>query len=328
MNRILVVVNSDSAEARDMSEKLSAYLREHDIDHVVFISDDLPQFGPAAGLGMPAAVRDDPRFATPFTLAVVLGGDGTILRTARMVADEGTPILGLNFGHLGFLAEEFNGSVVEAVERTLAGEMKYDRRANLRIDVICDDDCCDCGGNFACHECLDVLGTTKRTHHGESTTTKNQRVYFALNEIAVQRNETGSIVDFGLNISGEKFATMRGDGIVVASATGSTAYSLSAGGPLVAPSHRGLVVVPLNPHTLVSRALVTGEQDEVEINVSNDELRQNIALFADGNKLPLDSPVRRVIVRRGEIPTTLVHFTSNSFYKKASHVFFSDSACY
>ena len=328
MTRILVVVNSESKEARDMSLMLSAYFNSQQIDHLLFNSNELPDYAPPAGLGMPEEVRDDPRFSRPFSLAVVLGGDGTILRTARMVADEGTPILGLNYGHLGFLAEEFNGGVVEAVASALAGDLLRERRANLRIDVICDDDCTDCGGNFACHECLDVHATTRRNHFGQSTATGNQRCYFALNEIAIQRNETGNIVDFGLNVSGQELVTMRGDGIVVASATGSTAYSLSAGGPLVSPSHRGLVVVPLNPHTLVSRALVTGEQDVVEINVSNDELRNNIALFADGTKLPLDSPVRRVIIRRGEIPTTLLHFNTNSFYKKCASVFFRDAKCY
>lgn len=326
--RILIVVNSDSPQARDSSVLLSAYLTSQNVDHVVYISDDLPQYGPPSGMGLPLEVRDDPRFLKPFTLAVVLGGDGTILRTARMVADEGTPILGLNYGHLGFLAEEFNGGVVDAVASALAGDLVYDRRANLRIDVICDDDCRDCGGSLVCHDCLDVHGTTRRTHDGRSTKTGGQRCFFALNEIAIQRNESGLIVDFGVSISGDKLAEMRGDGVVVASATGSTAYSLSAGGPLVAPGHRGLVVVPLNPHTLVSRALVTGEQDIVEINVSNDCSRNNIALFADGNKLPIDSPVRRVVIRRGEIPTTLIHFNENHFYRKAAQVFFRDSRCY
>ena len=326
--RVLVVVNTESAQARDMSLMLSTYFTSQGIEHVVFKSDDLPAFAPPAGLGMPKEVREDPRFLDPFTLAVVLGGDGTILRTARMVANEGTPILGLNYGHLGFLAEEYSGGIVDAVASALAGDLVYDRRANLRIDVICDDDCVDCGGNLLCHECLDVFATRKRTHDGCSTATGGQRCFFALNEISAQRNESGNIVDFGLSISGDKLATMRGDGVVVASATGSTAYSLSAGGPLVAPGHRGLIVVPLNPHTLVSRAIVTGEQDVVEVNLSNDYNRNNIALFADGNKLPIDSPIRRVIVRRGDIPTTLLHQSSNAFYRKAADVFFRDSKCY
>ncbi len=326
--RVLVVVNSDSPQARESSVLLSRYLSSQDIDHVVFVSDDLPSFGPPAGMGLPREVQDDPRFLDPFTLAVVLGGDGTILRTARMVANEGTPILGLNYGHLGFLAEEFNGSIVEAVSSALAGDLCYDRRANLRIDVICDDDCQKCGGCHKCHDCLDVHGTTRRTHDGRSTKTGGQRCFFALNEVAIQRNESGLIVDFGLSVSDDEVMKMRGDGVVVSSATGSTAYSLSAGGPLVAPGHRGLIVVPLNPHTLMSRAIVTGEQDVVEVNVSNDHNRTNIALFADGNKLPIDSQVRRVVVRRGEIPTTLIHFNENHFYRKAAEVFFRESRCY
>ena len=91
------------------------------------------------------------------------------------------------------------------------------------------------------------------------------RCFFALNEAAVTRGSAGKIIDFTIEVSGAKVADMRGDGLVVATATGSTAYALSAGGPLVAPGYKGLVIVPVAPHTLVARAVLTDTSDIVEI---------------------------------------------------------------
>ena len=115
---------------------------------------------------------------------------------------------------------------------------------------------------------------------------------------------------------------MRGDGLVVATATGSTAYALSAGGPLVAPGFGGLVTVPLAPHTLHSRAIVTAENDVVEMGLAPTAADREAAVFVDGELLELGRPVRRVYVRRGEAPTVLLRHKCESFYEHAAKVFF------
>lgn len=326
--RVLVVVNTDNGQARDASILLSAYFASQSIECIVFASDDLPSCGPAAGYGLPQQVQGDPRFAVPFDLAVVLGGDGTILRTARMVASFGTPIMGLNFGHLGFLADTSENGVIEPVAAALAGEVVKEVRTNLQVDVICDDDCDRSEADCRCAVCV-TGGCYEPVDQDEALrgVRPSYRSFFALNEVSIARGSSGHIVDFEIGVSGESVARMRGDGVVVSSATGSTAYALSAGGPLVAPGFEGLVVVPLAPHTLVSRAMVTAKNDVVEVDLSRDSHRNEIALFTDGNLLELGSSVRRVIVRRGMHATTLLRTGQGGFYRKASDVFFRDARC-
>ena len=115
---------------------------------------------------------------------------------------------------------------------------------------------------------------------------------------------------------------MRGDGLVVATATGSTAYALSAGGPLVSPGFAGLVAVPLAPLTLHSRAIVTASNDVVEMDLSHNADTREATLFVDGELLEFERPVRRVYVRRGDTPTVLLRYQREGFYEHAARVFF------
>lgn len=115
---------------------------------------------------------------------------------------------------------------------------------------------------------------------------------------------------------------MRGDGLVVATATGSTAYALSAGGPLVAPSFGGLVVVPIAPHTLRSRAIVTAPSDVVELDVSENRSGRDVALFVDGEPAELPGRPLRAFVRKNLEPTVLLRYRHQGFYAHASEVFF------
>ena len=144
-----------------------------------------------------------------------------------------------------------------------------------------------------------------------------------MNEVSIARGAAGKIVDFGYEVSGDYVARMRGDGLIVASATGSTAYALSAGGPLVAPGHRGMIVVPIAPHTLNSRAVLTEQHDVVEVKLIDDPRYSDVTLFIDGDPLEFDEPIRRVIVRCGDTPLRLVKYKKTSFYEQISHTFFS-----
>ena len=159
-------------------------------------------------------------------LVVSLGGDGTLLRAASIVGYREIPILGLSFGHLGFLTGAGSKNIVESVSRALAGEMHQSRRATLDVDVtFC------CGG-----------GLMRDTHH------------FALNELALTRGALGDMIEFDVSVSGNRIDRLRGDGFVVATATGSTGYALSSGGPIVTPEFNGMVCVPIAPHTVRSPA--------------------------------------------------------------------------
>ncbi len=297
---ILIVRNNSNAKAVDASLLLAAYLGTQSIEFWMVDSSDLSYLGDVDDVGvLDPAVCD---------LAVVLGGDGTILRTARLVGTAGVPILGINFGRLGFLANASDEGVVAIVAAALAEDAVRERRTNLRIDVLCEGDDLDdapCVGD-------------------EPVTAENgeRRSFFALNELAVTRGAMGRIIDFSLSISDSHIADMRGDGLVVATATGSTAYALSAGGPLVSPGFEGLVAVPLAPHTLHSRAIVTAKSDVVEVDLTNNQASREATLFVDGEMLAFERPVARVFVRAGAAPTVLLRYKCENFYDHASKVFF------
>ena len=146
--------------------------------------------------------------------------------------------------------------------------------------------------------------------------------FLALNEAAVTRGANGRIIDFSLSISDVPIADMRGDGLVVATATGSTAYALSAGGPLVAPGFNGLIAVPIAPHSLRARAMLTSENDVVEMDLSQNAAGREATLFIDGDMAKLPSPIKHMYVRRGAEPTTLLRYKGENFYEYASSAFF------
>lgn len=296
---ILIVRNNSNAKAVDASLLLAAYLGTQSIGYRLVDSSDLSYVGDADDIGVIGPETCD--------LAVVLGGDGTILRTARLVGTTGVPILGINFGHLGFLANASDEGVVAIVAAALAEDAVRERRTNLRIDVLCEGDDLD---DVPCDD------EPMRAENGEL------RTFFALNELAVTRGAMGRVIDFSLSISDSHIADMRGDGIVVATATGSTAYALSAGGPLVSPGFEGLVAVPLAPHTLHSRAIVTAKSDIVEVDLTSNQASREATLFVDGELLAFERPVAKVFVRAGIAPTILLRYKCETFYDHAAKVFF------
>lgn len=327
--QVLIVRNDANPQAIDASLLLATYLATQQVGYVLADS---------SGLGRGKDARSvDAALAQGVDLAVVLGGDGTILRTAHHVGTSGVPILGINFGRLGFLANAADEGVVAVAAAALAGDVVAERRANLRIDVVCEGDADPFGDDAAdgsfeagglsgmggAGGVLDAAGGAPADGvPGAGAPAGAPRSFFALNEVAVTRGASGRIIDFGLGVSGARIADMRGDGLVVATATGSTAYALSAGGPLVAPGFGGLVAVPLAPHTLHSRAIVTAENDVVEMDLAPSPADREAAVFADGELLAFPAPVRRVYVRRGDAPTVLLRHRCESFYEHAAKVFF------
>lgn len=299
--RVLIMGNKANPKALDASFQLIAYLQTLNLEPVLLDVQDIPESSfPYSGQPL-TAINEG--LQGDFALSVMLGGDGTVLHGARIAALLGAPVLGANYGHLGFLCNNVDDDgLIATVAAALAGEVSVEDRTTLRIDVVCDGD----------EEALES---------GQQL--EGPRTFFAVNEVTISRGADGSIVDFGYEISGNYVARMRGDGLVISTATGSTAYALSAGGPLVAPGHRGLVVVPLAPHSLVSRAVVTEHQDIVEVKFIDDPRYSKVSLFVDGDTLVFPTPIRRVIVRAGEYPLKLAKYRKTSFYEQISRTFFN-----
>lgn len=228
-------------------------------------------------------------------LVISLGGDGTLLRAARIVGYQEIPILGLSYGHLGFLtaASPDDTDILSVVSDALAGEMHVSRRATLAIDVLA------------------------HTGEGEEQTLDT----FALNDLALTRGPLSDMVEFTITVSGHRIDRLRGDGVVVSTATGSTGYALSAGGPIVSPDYTGMVCVPIAPHTIQARAFLTSPSDVVEIEMSRD--RPSIpAVAVDGVFVAKDAVVDRVVARRGPGDILLLDYGPESFYTSVSRVFY------
>ena len=292
---ILIVSNRKNRETTDALYQIIAYLDSQGISYVPL---DVSQLPDSSFLYSGKSARDvAPELEGPVDLVVTLGGDGTLLHTARLSTMLDAPILGMNFGHLGFLANSASSGTVALLSDALCGEICREERVNLYVRVECEGD--------------------------ELEAPTSPREFFVLNEIAVARGAMGHIVDFDLYVSGDKVAHLRGDGVIVATATGSTAYALSAGGPLVGPRHRGMIVTPLAPHTFKSRAIVTEHHDVIEITLEEGSASaREVSLFADGDALEFERPVSRVIVSAGEKPTILLNRRDESFYRQIARTFF------
>lgn len=223
------------------------------------------------------------------SLVVALGGDGTILKAFHAIGDVEVPILGVKFGRLGFLAGTAPENMRESIETALRGEASIERRATLKAEIVMDGR---------------VTGT-----------------YRAMNEVAVGRGSTGRLIAVEVSISGKRIARHRADGLIVATATGSTAYSLSAGGPMVAPGFGGMLVVPVASHTLQSRAILTEPSDSVEIGFP-DPSRSDAGVVVDGDVAPCRQSVQRVVVTRGDHDVSLVKCHGRDFYETIAEEFF------
>jgi NAD+ kinase len=213
-------------------------------------------------------------------VALVLGGDGTVLHTARRMGDRPTPVLGINVGRLGFLADLTPDGFLERL-----GDL-----AERRYTV----------------DNLMTLACTLSPRSGPP------RTFRGLNDVVLRAAPVFHLLEIGLSIDGESVMTYRGDGLILATPVGSTAHSLSAGGPILPPDAHMFVVTPLCPHTLTQRPLVDGTHKVYELTPIGPGAT---VLVIDGQvQIPL-STGDRVIIRRGGAPFPMVRLPGHSFYR-------------
>lgn len=214
-------------------------------------------------------------------LVISLGGDGTMLRAAQLAHSLDAPLLGVNLGLLGYLSEVDPGHARAALERVLSGDLDIEERMML-----------------AC----DVKDGSEESH------------YVGLNEVLVERSGGHRLVRLGVKIGGEALAAFNADGLIVATPTGSTAYALSAGGPIVSPRAHCLILVPVSAHMIFSRPFVLAPDERVEITVDGPEQGASVSLDgALGRDL---APSTVVVVYRHEKPLKLVRLGGPGFVER------------
>jgi NAD+ kinase len=225
----------------------------------------------AARLSRPGGVPTD-RLARACDLVLALGGDGTLLSVAR-TAPSTTPVLGINVGRLGFLAGLKREEAIRRLPEVLAGEFRGEKRLRLDVEI------------------------REGTHRG---------TYLALNDAVVHKEALSRISSFAISLDGRTAAEFRADGVIVSTPTGSTAYNLSAGGPILHPALPAMVVTPICPHTFSQRPLVVPAPMTVGVRVLDRERREGVFLTLDGQE---GFPIGRdtaVEVRAGKSPVTLL----------------------
>jgi NAD+ kinase len=213
-------------------------------------------------------------------VAVSLGGDGTMLRTVALVAQQGVPIIGVNFGQLGYLTDVEPEGVGAALEQFLGGEYKLEERMLLEVEICTADP-------------------------SAATTV------LALNEAVVEKTASGNTVRLDVELDGSFFTPYAADGLIVATPTGSTAYAFSARGPIVEPTHRALLLTPVSPHMLFDRTLVLGDDSVIRLTVSDN---RPAALVIDGRSMGDLQPGDAVECRASRTAARLVMFGPRDFH--------------
>ncbi len=230
--------------------------------------------GVGAGVSMETLVRRADAI-------LVLGGDGTMLGAARAASTAGVPILGVNLGGLGFLTETAQESLYPALERLFRGAVALERR--MMVEAI-------------------VRGPRARAAWQE----------IGLNDAVIHPSERSRVIAMDLTIGAKEVGTLVGDGLIVASPTGSTAYSLSAGGPIVRPTVEGLLATPISPHTVTWRPLLVGAGETIRIRLRPGHPRASLTM--DGQVARTVTPDDEIVIRRARRSATLIVLEPESFY--------------
>ena len=267
-----LVLKREAPQAREIAGGVVRWLGERGL-HAVAEPED------AQALGV-KAVRDKRAMLESVGVLVVLGGDGTLLATARLAEAREVPIIGVNLGGLGFLTEFSSNEILSVLERTLAGKAPLERRRMLRADIIRPD------GRRESHQ--------------------------ALNDVVMSRGALGRTIDIEASVDGDSLARFKADGVIVATPTGSTAYSLSAGGPLLHPSVEVLLVAPICPHTLSNRPLVIDDGSLLEFRLRTPG--EELLLTLDGQETVRATESDRVEVAKSPYHVCLVRSAERSFY--------------
>jgi NAD+ kinase len=272
--RILLVTHTGRSTAVDVARDIAKRLLSAGLDVNVLA-------GEVGDLDVPGCQVTDPANAAhDCEVAVVLGGDGTILRGAELTRPHGTAVLGVNLGHVGFLAEAERDDVVAMVDKIVAREYTVEQRMTLDVRVI---------------------------HDGRTLTDG-----WALNEASVEKAARSRMIEVMVEIDGRPLSRWGCDGVVCATPTGSTAYNFSAGGPIVWPEVSALLLVPLSAHALFARPMVVSPDSVISVELLN-RIPGSGLLWCDGRREVDLPPGARVEVSRSATPVRLARLHTPPF---------------
>ena len=273
MAAVGLIVHQGRPEAAEAARGLSKWLTES--GHQVRTPSEEASAG---GWAQPAGAEG---FAAGLDVVVTLGGDGSILRAVELTGEAGVPILGVNYGRMGYLTAVAPDDARSAIDRFLAGEHDIEERMLLVVEF-------GPRGGPPAGRCV------------------------ALNEAVVERPAASYALRLGVSIDGEPFTTYAADGLIVATPTGSTAYALSARGPVIDPTHRALLLTPVSPHMLFDRSLVVAADARLRLDVHDD---RGALLSVDGRRIAELVEADVVVCTASPHPARLVTFGARRFHQ-------------
>ena len=224
-------------------------------------------------------------YGEPIDFALSVGGDGTFLTSAAVIGDKNIPVLGVNVGHLGFLADVQSQNLDEILHKLVAGEYTIERRSLLNVKV------------------LDKEGILRN----DLVMAPN-----ALNEVAILKQGLTNMLSIETKVNGELLHTYHSDGLIIATPTGSTAYNLSIGGPLVVPQNRGMILTPIAPHSLTIRPIIMPDDWKIDLRVSSRYDAYMVSV--DGRSISLSTDLS-LHIERAPYTVKVVQIGDNSFLK-------------
>ena len=278
IKRIGVVVKPHQPDALQTLCRLTAWLQERQITLIGGQTLDRERIEHETGCAV--EVVADNELAKSADLIVVLGGDGTMIATARMISESEVPVIGVNYGGLGYLAEFRIEELFSALEAILAGDYKLERRLMLAVELRRD----------------------------EQVVTQNR----VLNDVVVNKSALARIIEIEAYLNEQFVNSFRADGLIVATPTGSTAYNLSAGGPVIYPSMNAVVITPICPFTLSTRPIVVPDDSVIEVRLMTKN--EEVALTLDGQ---VGFPLQvgdRIVIRKSETTFNLVQPMNRNYF--------------
>jgi len=273
IKRVGITSKPNKAEVSEIAPPLMDWLRERGIE--VLIDQET-----AATLGSPAAGMDRPQVGAAVDLVIVLGGDGTFLATARALEGRPVPILAVNLGGLGFLTVVTRDEIYASLEAVLAGRFRVESRVQLEASVIRNGL---------------QLGP-----------------YVALNDVVLNKGAIARVLDFDVRADDQFISTYKADGLIVSTPTGSTAYSLAAGGPVIAPNVRAFIITPICAHTLTNRPIVLRDNVTIEVAVKTNE---SVYATVDGQEAIEVYEGDRVRLHKASSSVEMIHAVDKSYYE-------------
>lgn len=279
ITRVGILAKSNLRAATPHLVEIGDWLATRGIE-AVFETSTAALMPPAPG----RAAADKSTIASTVGMVLVLGGDGTLLSMADCIAEAGSgiPILGVNFGSLGFLTEVTLPELYPSLEAVLTGRAHVEERMMLR-----------------------------------STTTRGGRVFgqqIALNDAVLTKTARSRMIDLSVSVGGDFVTRVKADGLIIATPTGSTAYNLAAGGPIVQPNVDALVLTPIAPHTLTNRPIVIPSTSVVRVQPNMEE-RDEVFVTFDGQAGHQLQAGDEIIVRRADAPLRLVRPSTRSYFE-------------